>query len=76
MASSNFLISAGDNFGRSILIVSLLSFAVSGNGGSGVDVADVEGVAVVVGGPLVDELEEVLIKDQLAVHFILKKKNS
>ena len=33
MPSSNFLMSSGDNCGRSILIVSLLNFAVSGNGG-------------------------------------------
>ncbi len=33
MPSSSFLISSGDNCGRSILIVSLLNFAVSGNGG-------------------------------------------
>jgi len=30
---SSFLISSGDNFGRSTLSVSLLSLAVSGNGG-------------------------------------------
>jgi len=33
IASSNFLMSAGDNCGRSTVIVSLLSLAVSGNGG-------------------------------------------
>jgi len=32
-APSNFLISSGDNFGRSTLIVSLFSLAFSGNGG-------------------------------------------
>jgi hypothetical protein len=33
MPSSSFFTSSGDNCGRSILIVSLLNFAVSGNGG-------------------------------------------
>jgi formate C-acetyltransferase len=33
IAASNFLISSGDNSGRSTVIVSLLSLAVSGNGG-------------------------------------------
>ena len=33
MPSFNFLMSSGDNCGRSILIVSLLNWAVSGNGG-------------------------------------------
>ncbi len=33
MPSSSFLMSSGDNCGRSTLIVSLLSLAVSGNGG-------------------------------------------
>ena len=33
MAASSFLMSSGDNCGRSILIVSLLNFAVRGNGG-------------------------------------------
>ncbi len=33
MASSSFLMSAGDSCGRSSLMVSWLSFAVSGNGG-------------------------------------------
>jgi hypothetical protein len=33
IAASNFLMSSDDNCGRSILIVSLLNFAVSGNGG-------------------------------------------
>ena len=32
-ASSNFLMSAGDNCGRSTLMVTLLSVAVNGNGG-------------------------------------------
>ena len=33
IAASSFLMSAGDSCGRSTLIVSLLSLAVSGNGG-------------------------------------------
>ena len=33
MPASSFLISSGDSCGRSMLIVSLLSSAVSGNGG-------------------------------------------
>jgi hypothetical protein len=33
IAACSFLMSAGDNCGRSTLIVSLLNFAVSGNGG-------------------------------------------
>ena len=32
-AASSFLMSSGDSFGRSTLIVSLLSLAVNGNGG-------------------------------------------
>ncbi len=32
-ADSSFLMSSGDSFGRSTLMVSLLSLAVSGNGG-------------------------------------------
>ena len=33
MPASSFLMSSGDSFGRSTLIVSLLNLAVSGNGG-------------------------------------------
>ncbi len=75
MPSSSFLISSGDNCGRSILIVSLLNFAVSGNGGMIVGVvhagdgigADIEALI-----PLQDDRDRLLhplLVDHLAVHL-------